>query len=153
MLDKIIVKKSGSKIKKLDSNNTNINKLKGGIRNKFRGWRTIDMDNRFLFKNSGGTIRTFNLRTFKHENKPVYHKLGFDEEGIKYSKKLLNSYFLYPVKINKLKKNNHVNNLIKDQDVIQIKTTHDKGLHNARRGEVGKVMLWGGGHWYQIHKD
>ena len=85
--------------------------------------------------------------------KPVYHKLGFDEEGIKYSTKIFNTDVFLPIKIHKLKKNNYINDLIKDKDVIQIKTTHDKGLHNARSGWKGKVILWGGGHWYQIHKD
>ena len=149
--DKIIVKKSGSKIKKLDSNNTNINRLYGGKKNKFRGWRTIDMDNRFFFNNNV-TRKEIDYRTWKTTNKPINNLLGFDEEGIKYSKKIY-SYLLYPVKIHKLKKNNHVNNLIKDKDIIQVKTTYDKGLHNARKSNDGKVLLWGPGHWYQIHME
>ena len=141
--DKIIVKKSGSKIKKLDSNYTHINRLYGGKRNKFRGWRTIDMDNRFFFNNHNK-----DKVDGSHE-----HMLGFDEGGIRYSYKPYWSYLFSPVKIHQLKKDNHyTNKLIKNNDVIQMRTKHDKGFHLARRNWSGKPRIWGGGHHFLLIK-
>lgn len=82
--------------------------------------------------------------------------LGNAKEGLKINGSKLNVKNLKTdniEKCHKLKKNNHVNNLIKDKDIIQVKTTYDKGLHNARKSNDGKVLLWGPGHWYQIHME
>ena len=101
------------------------------------------MDNRFFFNNHNK-----DKVDGSHE-----HMLGFDEGGIRYSYKPYWSYLFSPVKIHQLKKDNHyTNKLIKNNDVIQMRTKHDKGFHLARRNWSGKPRIWGGGHHFLLIK-